>query len=518
MRSATTFVGLLAAAGSVSASHGAQRMRRHHRSAAKRDAVSGTAYYGYQNDRTTACGTVSSDDDFVAGVHAAYYGDIWSASDKCFQHITVYYGDKSIDVTLTDAANTTASTGDGDIYLSTAAFTALAGSLDVGMIDVTWEWASGAASVADAPTTQDAATTSSESAPTTSSSPAPPATTDAAPTTTDAPTTAPASTSTSAPVTSSSAPSGSSNEGWKVYQSLTGDTLINYFGFDEGQSDNSGVANYVNGKNTGLVYTGNDGKVYINVDTTQNVGLRNSVRMTSAEKFNPSTASLFIFDVEKVPAVCGVWPAIWFTGSGTWPYSGEVDVIEGVNQYTQNIVSIHTGPGCTFADSAVSSLTKAALVSGAGLNCDATVDTMGCGFSMYDTASYGTGFNAVGGGAYAVQMSEDGISVWFWQRDQIPADVTSGGPNPSSWGASVVTYSSASCDMSSHFQDLMLIITNNLGGTFPEGVWHTAGSGGQAQSCADITGFDSAANFVQNSGASFADAQFIINSFMIYRY
>ena len=68
-----------------------------------------------------------------------------------------------------------------------------------------------------------------------------------------------------------------------------------------------------------------------------------------------------------------------FTGSGTWPYSGEVDVIEGVNQYTQNIVSIHTGPGCTFADSAVSSLTKAALVSGAGLNCDATVDTMGCG-------------------------------------------------------------------------------------------------------------------------------------------
>ena len=47
--------------------------------------------------------------------------------------ITVYYGDKSIDVTLTDAANTTASTGDGDIYLSTAAFTALAGSLDVGM-------------------------------------------------------------------------------------------------------------------------------------------------------------------------------------------------------------------------------------------------------------------------------------------------------------------------------------------------------------------------------------------------
>ena len=100
-----------------------------------------------------------------------------------------------------------------------------------------------------------------------------------------------------------------------MYQSLTGDTLINYFGFDEGQSDNSGVANYVNGKNTGLVYTGSDGKVYINVDTTQNVGLRNSVRMTSAEKFNPSTASLFIFDVEKVPAVCGVWPAIWVSES-----------------------------------------------------------------------------------------------------------------------------------------------------------------------------------------------------------
>ncbi|KAL1748320.1 glycoside hydrolase family 16 protein [Schizophyllum fasciatum] len=512
MRSATTFVGLLAAAGSVSAAHG-QRMRRHHHRSAKRDAVSGTAYYGYQNDRTSACGTVSSDDDFVAGVHAAHYGDIWSASDKCFKHITVYYGDKSVDVTLTDAANTTASTGDGDIYLSTAAFKALAGSLDMGMIDVTWEWASEAASVPNTPTSSEDAPSSSEAAPTTSSEAAP--TTDAAPTTTAPATSAP---ETSVPASTSAPAGGSSNEGWKVYQSLTGDTLINYFGFDEGQSDNSGVANYVNGKNTGLVYTGNDGKVYINVDTTQNVGLRNSVRMTSAEKFNPGTASLFLFDVEKVPAVCGVWPAIWFTGSGTWPYSGEIDVIEGVNQYTQNIVSIHTGPGCTFADSAVSSLTKASLVSGAGLNCDATVDTTGCGFSMYDKASYGTGFNAVGGGVYAMQLSNDGVSMWWWPRDQVPADVTSGGPNPSSWGQSVVTYSSATCDMGSHFQDLMLIITNNLGGTFPEGVWHTAGAGGQDQSCADITGFGSAADFVQNSGASFADAQFIINSFTIYRY
>lgn len=29
-------------------------------------------------------------------------------------------------------------------------------------------------------------------------------------------------------------------------------------------------------------------------------------------------------------------------GSGTWPYNGEIDIIEGVNSMSDNLVSLHT--------------------------------------------------------------------------------------------------------------------------------------------------------------------------------
>lgn len=80
---------------------------------------------------------------------------------------------------------------------------------------------------------------------------------------------------------------------------------------DEKASDNQGVANYVDGKSSGLVYTQSNGKVRIGVDQAEDVALRNAVRMSSKETFNPSQNLLFIIDVHQMPSMCGVWPAIW---------------------------------------------------------------------------------------------------------------------------------------------------------------------------------------------------------------
>jgi hypothetical protein len=86
-----TVFGVLALAASATASHSSfKRMSNHARVAAsewKRSAVSGVAYYGFQNNTMNACGTYSKDSDMIIGVGPDYYGDMGAVSDKCFQHV-----------------------------------------------------------------------------------------------------------------------------------------------------------------------------------------------------------------------------------------------------------------------------------------------------------------------------------------------------------------------------------------------------------------------------------------------
>jgi len=110
------------------------------------------------------------------------------------------------------------------------------------------------------------------------------------------------------------------------------------------------------------------------VDTTQildpmaNLG-RLSVRLTSVQSW---THGLFILDLAHMPAnECGVWPAWWMLGSGTWPANGEltrrvcaaglttadssnpgeIDIIETTNDLPNNLMALHTSqtPDCTVA-------------------------------------------------------------------------------------------------------------------------------------------------------------------------
>jgi len=227
--------------------------------------------------------------------------------------------------------------------------------------------------------------------------------------------------------------------------------------------------------------------------------------------------NLFIFDIAAMPAVCGTWPAVWFTGAN-WPYQGEIDVVEGVSLYNQNIYSVHTGSGCTIPDSSVSAMTEVTIVqSTGGTNCDATVDPAGCGFTDKKSTTFGPGFNAAGGGVFALEFDTSGIKTWFWQTGSIPSDITSKAPNPSTWGSPRMSVPTSSCSPTTYFSDLMMVVDTNLGGTFTEGVWDTNGAGGQATSCKSQTGADSAADYVLGHGSEFGDAaQWKINGFYIY--
>lgn len=46
----------------------------------------------------------------------------------------------------------------------------------------------------------------------------------------------------------------------------------------------------------------------------------------------------------RLPDVVGVWPAFWLLGNGTWPETGEIDIMEYVGEVDWTGVALH-GPG-----------------------------------------------------------------------------------------------------------------------------------------------------------------------------
>lgn len=478
-------------------------------------ASEGIAYYGYQNGTTNACGTVSQDTDMIAGLSATYISGTSTAD--CWQHLTVTNTDTgaSIDVTATDNCKVC---GDSDVYLSTSAFEALnAGTLNGGTLNITWAWASSSGSSSSSISVASSSSVSVSSSSADSSSPTSvsvaeaiaPAPTSSSVSSTVASTSASTSVASSTSSTASAAATGSSSNGWTLSQSLTGQNLINYFTASSGASDNSGVANYVDD----LISVNSDGDVLMWVDTTENVNLRNSMKLSSSETFNVGT--MMIFDIVHMPTGCGTWPALWLLGGGTWPAGGEIDIIEGVNEYVHNVMSIHTSEGCSITQNNVNALVDSTINVASDLDCYAYADQdQTCAATSSQTNSYGSGFNA-GGGTYAIQIIDGGIYINYWAAGSVPSDITSGSPNPSSWSAQTF-FSATNCAIGTYFTDLALIIDTNLGGTFTEGVWSTSGAGGQQTSCASSTGYSTAASYVQNMGSAFSEAYWQISSINIY--
>lgn len=135
------------------------------------------------------------------------------------------------------------------------------------------------------------------------------------------------------------------------------------------------------------------------VDNTSQVsGNRNSVRIQTQYSF---TGGLLIMDSVHMPTGCGTWPAFWTNGA-EWPITGEIDIVEGVNNYTNNQATVHANTGCELpANSSTSSLgISGSLVS--GTNCAALqTNNEGCGVRATQTNSFGAPFNQNGGGVYA---------------------------------------------------------------------------------------------------------------------
>ncbi|KAH9927470.1 concanavalin A-like lectin/glucanase domain-containing protein, partial [Epithele typhae] len=330
--------------------------------------------------------------------------------------------------------------------------------------------------------------------------------------------------STTATSTGSSSTPTSVSGSWKIQQTYQGGSFFDGWTFTSSDDTTThGTATYVDqppqyvpsfsaisffdlmtrAAISNLIEINSDGNAIIRVDTTPTVpGNRQSIKITSTLVLN---GGLIILDAVHMPTGCATWPAFWSFGPN-WPVGGEIDIVEGVNNYTNNQYTLHTNPGCTLpsSDTGVLGITGT-LVD--GTDCAAaTTGNAGCGIRDSRTNSFGAPFNSNGGGVFVTSWTDEGVSSWFFPRNAIPSDISSGSPNPTGWGEPAASFPASTCTPGTFLFNHNLVFDTTLCGDWAAAVWGATGVPGQDQSCAAITGVADCPTFVHQNGASFSEA------------
>ncbi|KAI9695779.1 MAG: hypothetical protein M1820_008452 [Bogoriella megaspora] len=263
---------------------------------------------------------------------------------------------------------------------------------------------------------------------------------------------------------------------------------------------------------SGIASTENS-QVYLGVDFTRKAELRgnsttihgrDSVRLESKDTWSDG---LIIADIAHMPGTaCSVWPSLWFYNFEENPV-GEVDLVEGINVQSQNVVSLHTCGTCSFDN-----LGERSNCNNGGTESDSCEDGTnydGCGNTM-SSGSYGPDFNAGGGGVYAVWLESDALRLYWWSRKDIPADITDGTPDPNQWGTPASLFQSGKgCDVSRYFKDLTIIVnTDFCGDNINQDIWEG--------DCQGSTGVRTCDEYVTENPAAFKESYWLINSVKIY--
>jgi len=109
-------------------------------------------------------------------------------------------------------------------------------------------------------------------------------------------------------------------------------------------------------------------------------------------------------------------------------------------------------------------------------NCDGMANSnSGCDVLEWSRASYGTYFEAQGGGILAMKWDENSISIceFFlhdfggryaeegyagsFYRAAIPKDIIAGTPNPSLWGLPSATLLNTKCNITNYFSNHSIV-------------------------------------------------------------
>ncbi|KAH8594871.1 glycoside hydrolase family 16 protein [Bisporella sp. PMI_857] len=255
-----------------------------------------------------------------------------------------------------------------------------------------------------------------------------------------------------------------------------------------------------------------DNKVYLGVDnmtvlSTGGSG-RKSIWITSKKPF---LHGLLIGDFAHMPgSICGIWPAFWTIREDDGPY-GEIDIVEGFNNIETNYATLHTldtpAGTCVFNPPA-----NAQTGTSNEGNTDCSSD-IGCSVQG-QSGSYGTSFNQNGGGVYALEWTSTKINIFFFPRNSIPEDITSGQPDPTQWGLPQANFDTVygSCDIDTNFPRQTIYFDTTFCG---------ANAGGQAwtdwTTCSADTGTSSCEAYVAGNPGAYDEAYWLINSVKVYQ-
>ncbi|KLO20225.1 glycoside hydrolase family 16 protein [Schizopora paradoxa] len=286
----------------------------------------------------------------------------------------------------------------------------------------------------------------------------------------------------------------------------------------EGGDPTNGNVDYQNqadATSSGLIDVNSAGNAVMRLETTATVsGNRKSVRITTQSTFS---TGIFVLDAVHMPEGCGTWPAFWTNGP-RWPVTGEIDILEGVHDYTNNQATLHTDVGCTIPSGSTPQSLNIASTSVNGDVCAANLTgNAGCGFRSNSNTTFGSGFNSIGGGVYAMLWDNDGIHVYFFPRGSIPADLLAEKPQPNTWGTAMAFWPASTCNPSQFFVNHSVIFDLTLCGDWAGAVWGASGIPGQTQSCQAITGVSTCTQYIQQNGAAFQNAYWEVSSVTIYQ-
>jgi hypothetical protein len=295
------------------------------------------------------------------------------------------------------------------------------------------------------------------------------------------------------------------NAAYTIQDSYDTTNFFDGFSFFSGGDPTHGFVKYTTATvaNTSSLAGYANNAVYMGVDhTTANpTGGRASVRVSSDKTY---THGLFIADIAHMPgSICGVWPAFWTFGPN-WPSSGEIDIIEGVNNAKTNTVTLHTSSGCTMQNTGSASGSTLGQT-----NCNAGNGNDGCGFGTTNGQAYGDGFNNIGGGVHAMQWTSTGISTYFFPRGAIPADITAGNPDPATWGTPVTAFGGSGCSIDQHFKNHQIIFDTTFCGDWAGNVW------AQNPTCSSLA--TSCSSYVGANPSAFVNAYWLVNSVKVYQ-
>ncbi|KAK5690371.1 hypothetical protein LTR97_012239 [Elasticomyces elasticus] len=257
---------------------------------------------------------------------------------------------------------------------------------------------------------------------------------------------------------------------------------------------------------------------YIGVDHTSVTPKRDSVRLSSKDKFEVGT--IVVMDVVHTPSAFGSWYALWMLGDvpGTvWPNAGEIDILEAVHNSSTNAMTLHTQPGCSVNNDA--SMFQGQLQD---QNCNAgnpQPATTGCSVQAVNQAktrdrtlaTAGEPFNQQNGGVYVTVWMKSGIWVYLFAREALPADLMAGSPIPKRWTTKPLAAFQGSCDWSNTFSNMRIVIDQTFCGDWagkPE-IW--ASFGGPA-----ATGSATCEEYVANHPEAFQQANFEISYIKVY--